>query len=327
MPDSRLLNKFFRLRVQAWDLVTAGGVVLSVASVFGFLGSYWWFFDLFSHFRVQYLVALTLATCLLLIPRRYPRSVFFAAFAIVNLLAIAPLYYGLEAQGAHNPSATYRSLLLNVNTETGKPDQVAGAIRELHPDIIALEEVNERWVALLSSALTAYPYSKTEPREDNFGIALYSKFPIINGEVREIGEAGLPSVIAELQLPSGPLTVILTHPLPPAGPENSRLRNEQLTRIGETARQAKSPVLLLGDLNATPWSACFKPLLKQANLRDASQGHGVLPTWPTFLPIMLIPLDHCLHSAGVRPMRESLGPKTGSDHYPVVLDFVLSSGE
>ena len=64
------------------------------------------------------------------------------------------------------------------------------------------------------------------PRQDNFGIALYSKYPFVRSEIRQVGEADIPSVIAELELPEGRLTVIGTHALPPGGADNSRLRND-----------------------------------------------------------------------------------------------------
>lgn len=162
------------------------------------------------------------------------------------------------------------------------------------------------------------------PREDNFGVALYSRYPLARSEIRQIGEAAVPSVIAEVELPDGPVTVIATHPLPPDGPENSRLRNEQLARLPGIVKQMRSPVLLLGDLNATPWSFHFKQLLRRSGLRDSSQGRGVQGTWPTYLPVLLIPIDHCLYTAGVHVVGRGTGPRVGSDHYPLVVDFVLT---
>jgi endonuclease/exonuclease/phosphatase (EEP) superfamily protein YafD len=119
---------------------------------------------------------------------------------------------------------------MNVNTLSGGPRKVAQTIRHFDPDIVVLEEVNDRWLAALSFALRAYPYSQSMPREDNFGIALLSKYPLVQGQIRQVGQAEIPSAVAELQLPDGRLTVIATHPLPPGGPEASRLRNDQFCR-------------------------------------------------------------------------------------------------
>ena len=318
------MSNFFKLRIRSWDLVTACGAVLALATVVSFFGSFWWFLDLFSHFRVQFLVGLVSIAIVLLFRRRYQAPVIFGVFAILNLCTIAPLYFGKEPQ-PRAASRSYRSLLINVNTESGLPEKVADAIQQLNPDVLVLEEINDKWMRALSVALHAYPYSKVMTREDNFGIGLFSKYPMNKSEIRGIGEADVPTAIAEVELPDGRITVIATHPLPPGGWENSRLRNDQLAKLPEVVTNANSPVLLVGDLNATPWCIHFKRLLSQSGLQDGSQGRGVLGTWPTFLPILLIPIDHCLHSRGTHVTKKATGPKVGSDHYPLVVDFVLVS--
>jgi endonuclease/exonuclease/phosphatase (EEP) superfamily protein YafD len=310
--------------MRPWGLVTACGAILSMATVLGFCGSCWWFLDLFSHFRVQFFLGLSAVALVLVFLQRSIVPAFFAVLAAINFCTIAPIYFDKEPQPTGS-SRSYRSLLMNVNTESGKPHQVAQAILQIDPDVVILEEVNDAWLCALAVALRGYAYSMAMPREDNFGIALYSKYPLVQSEIRQVSEANIPSAIAELQLPDGRLTLIATHLLPPVSAENSRLRNDQLTRLPEIVKQANSPVLLLGDLNATPWCAHFKRLLNQAGLRDSSQGRGVLGTWPTRIPLLLIPIDHCLYTAGVHIMRKARGPKVGSDHYPLVVDFVLTA--
>lgn len=313
---------FFNRLICPWDWAALCGALLSIATILGFLGSFWWFLDLFSHFRVQYFFGLAAVTLILLFPRRYKACFFFGMLSLVNGGLIATLYFGESPQPT---KGGYRSLLMNVNTFCGKPEKVAQTINQMAPDLVVLEEVNDRWLSELSTSLRAYPYSRTIPREDNFGIALYSKHPFIRSEIRQVGEADVPSVIAELELPDGPLTVIATHPLPPGGAENSRLRNDQLARLPTLVKQAKSPVILLGDLNVTPWCSHFTRLLRQSGLKDSSQGRGVLATWPSFSPILLIPIDHCLHSASIQITKKAVGPNSGSDHYPLIIDFVLTA--
>jgi endonuclease/exonuclease/phosphatase (EEP) superfamily protein YafD len=132
--------------------------------------------------------------------------------------------------------------------------------------------------------------------------------------------------LAEIDRPQGTFTLIGTHAVPPASAENTRLGDEHLSHIPEIVRAAKSPVLLLGDLNATPWCSTFQQLVRESGLRDSSRGRGVQPTWPSFMPLLWIPIDHCLYGPGIKVTNKRVGPKIGSDHYPVVVDFGLSSG-
>jgi endonuclease/exonuclease/phosphatase (EEP) superfamily protein YafD len=97
-----------------------------------------------------------------------------------------------------------------------------------------------------------------------------------------------------------------------------------LASLTPLVQRLGAPVLLLGDLNASPWSYPFRRLLEGSGLRDGSLGRGFQPTWPTGLWPLLIPLDHSLHSAGIGIQDRIVGPAVGSDHYPVIVDFTVS---
>jgi len=50
---------------------------------------------------------------------------------------------------------------------------------------------------------------------------------------------------------------------------------------------------------------------------------GMQPTWPTFSPLLEIPLDHLLHTKDVTIVNREIGVDVGSDHYPLIVDLVL----
>jgi endonuclease/exonuclease/phosphatase (EEP) superfamily protein YafD len=117
--------------------------------------------------------------------------------------------------------------------------------------------------------------------------------------------------------------LIVSHPLPPGSAEYSRLRNDQLRALAAKVRESNVPTIVLGDLNATPWSPYFRELLRASGLRNTSQGRGLYGSWPAGLPIGRIPLDHCLVSPSLHVMDKQLGPQVGSDHLPVVIDLQI----
>ncbi len=82
---------FFRLSIRPWGVFGAAGVIACVATVLGFCGRFWWTFDLFAHFRVQYFLGLAVVAVLLLIPRQRKLAACFAVFALINLAVILPI--------------------------------------------------------------------------------------------------------------------------------------------------------------------------------------------------------------------------------------------
>jgi endonuclease/exonuclease/phosphatase (EEP) superfamily protein YafD len=318
MTDKPLRFFSLQLRSWAWGLLKLSGAIASVATIFGFFGSFSWFFDLFSHFRVQYFLGLLVIAVLLGIGRHRTWSATFLWLAFINLAVVLPLYFGKQTLDPH--ALFGRAMLLNVNTSLGDAARVRTVVEAEAPDILVLEEINARWLADLAWLTNTYPHRLIQPREDNFGIALYSKYPLKDGRIFTIGEAGVPSIIATAEAEFRKFCIVATHPLPPFGSDYSRQRNEHLEQLPYFLT-TPHPILLLGDLNVTPWNSHFRNLLKQSKLRDSTKGFGYQPSWPSHIPPFLIPLDHCLHSETIGIFDRRIGKGVSSDHYPLIVDF------
>ncbi|XOF34660.1 MAG: endonuclease/exonuclease/phosphatase family protein [Candidatus Electrothrix sp. YB6] len=308
--------------VQYTGLLTAAGAVACVGTVAGFFGYFFWLADLFAHFRVQYLLGLTLLSLLLLLAGRRKTVGIFLVFAAVNLALLLPLYLGGQSGTAHEgqDGPGFRVMLLNVNKTDGNPQRVSRLIRETAPDIIVLEEISRQWQTDLARLSRSFPHAVVRPREDNFGIGLFSTFPLVKHSIISPGRAALPTILAVVRIEQRDVQLIATHPMPPLGPELSRLRNEQLDQLPQYVGSSL-PVILLGDLNTSPWSPHFKRLLQRTRLRNSMPGFGVQATWPDSNPFLRIPLDHVLHSDHIVVRNREVGPDAGSDHLPVIVDF------
>jgi endonuclease/exonuclease/phosphatase (EEP) superfamily protein YafD len=164
-----------------------------------------------------------------------------------------------------------------------------------------------------------------EPREDNFGIALFSRLPSTNSELIELGKAGVPSIATTIFVGGQEVFLLGTHPLPPGSAEYARLRNEQLQEIAALIRRHDMAAIVLGDLNCTPWSPYFTDLIRDSGLKNASQQRGLFGSWPAWLPLARIPLDHGLVSPTIRIIQKWTGPPVGSDHLPLVLELQIST--
>jgi endonuclease/exonuclease/phosphatase (EEP) superfamily protein YafD len=302
-------------------LIAAGGIVFS-ATLVGFAGKVWWVFDLFSHFRIQYLFSALGIMFLLAAFRSLRAAAAIALCVAINLACIIPHYVdGVEGGSGVSPSL--RVATINVNNPNQRHDLVREFIFESDPDVLLLIEVNSRWVGALQELHSLYPYRQLEPREGFFGIALYSKIPLIASEVIGFGEAGLPSIVAKIELAGRPLTLVGTHAHPPVSSTRAWLRNNHLEALAGYIGSLPGPKLLLGDLNMTPWSAYFDGLLESSGLVDGSKGQGIKATWPVNSLLLGIPIDMCLVSRELLVKSYIVGRDIGSDHYPLVVDLGL----
>ena len=80
-------------------------------------------------------------------------------------------------------------------------------------------------------------------------------------------------------------------------------------------------MIVLGDLNLTPWSPLFSDLEASTELTRARHGYGLAPTWyakvGTFT--MGLVLDHCLISDELECVSHRVGADIGSDHRAVIV--------
>ena len=168
-----------------------------------------------------------------------------------------------------------------------------------------------------------YPYKIVEDRDDPFGIAMYSKFPFNSISVIEAAPFGYPEIVATAIVGRDRLNIISSHPMPPIGKTNYDARNQQLEGLARLAGRTPRPLILVGDLNISLWATHYREFEQQSSLSNARRGFGIEPTWPLFLPIAMIPIDHVLVSDDIAVTSFDTARDIGSDHYPVVVNFRL----
>ena len=308
-----------RSTMSIWGLVEAAGVLLCAATIAGFLARYWWCFELASHFRLHLALGLAGAAATLATGHRGRMALLCAVCAAANGMLVLRVFLPAEPVEAH-AKTTLRLVSLNVHTENEQRGLVLRFLQNANTDVILVMEVNAAWMQALQPLRTNYSEIVAEPREDNFGIALFSRLPLTNSEVIELSEAGVPSIAATIFVDKRTVFLLGTHPLPPGSAENARLRNEQLHEIAALVHTQSVPAIVLGDLNCTPWSPHFVDLISNSGLKNASPRRGLYGSWPAWLPWARLPLDHGLVSPTIRVIDKRVGPFVGSDHLPLILD-------
>ena len=308
-------------RFDYWGLIGTLGAWAVIGTLAGFLGTRHWVLDLFAHFRLQYLLFLAPLAVVLAVRRCPITASVFGAAALLNLLMLAPAWW---PRAAVDPAAPRSLLVLNVQNQNVDATRTLALLRQANPDFALLMEVNPRWLASLATLTNALPYTLSQARADNHGIALYSRFPLRRGTVRYPGEGWVPVVDAVCEVGGQSLRILGAHPLPPWGDEGTRLRNDLLRALPALVAETNLPTLLAGDLNVTAGSRHFHWLTVETGLRDASLGHGLLGNWPSRLPAPLrVRKDHVLASPAIPVGGWTVAGPVGSDHLPLIMRFHL----
>lgn len=242
----------------------------------------------------------------------------------LNASVVLPCYWGVKTQEPQGvETERLRVLLSNVYTANTHSELLIELVQAENPDIVVLEEVNDRWINELQKLNVRLPYSKWISRSDNFGIGIWSRLPFSEVKVIEFGDYSVPSIEAEVEFAGQKLSILATHPVPPVSVGGFAERNAQLVDLAGLARQSVLPMILVGDLNVTMWSPYYRRVILESGLKDARKGFGVLPTWPTLLPFMKIPLDQCLVSPSIHVRGFKTGTSVGSDHLPIIVDLTF----
>ncbi len=271
--------------------------------------------ELFSHFRVQYFVAAVTLGMVFAAFRKPAGFLTMLAIGVVNGALVFPWY----TDDVHETgSAALKILHANVQASNENAASILDVIGSERPDVIFLQEINERWLEDLEPLAETYPFRLAVPRHDNFGIAAYARSPPLASRTIASPPSGFPTLLLRLSVAGRAVTLVSSHPSPPIGSAGHHSRNVQLGSIGALLAAIAEPKVLIGDLNVTMWSHNYSTLTRVAGLVDARRGRGVLPTWPVGLPIAMIPIDHCLTSADIAVVDLLTGPDIGSDHRPLI---------
>lgn len=131
---------------------------------------------------------------------------------------------------------TLKVLTANVAYTNDRYVDVLAMVRREDPDLLLLIEVDRAWVEALAPLDQHYGHQVREARSEGLGIVLWSRFPLLEQEIKHLVSERRPSIFATVDAPGiGPVRYVGTHPVPPG------LR-DRITRSDETTERRDSRV-------------------------------------------------------------------------------------
>jgi endonuclease/exonuclease/phosphatase (EEP) superfamily protein YafD len=306
-----------------WGFIVAT-VLLVVLSLTGYLGELDYRYDLTSHFKLQYLLAGFCLFFFFLLTKRKVWCIVSIFCILLNLIEVMPWYLPARAIATNANPQPLRVLQSNVFFKNKQYSEVISMVKAENPDLAVFQEVTDAWAKELAALHDILPYSIVPQDTNKFGIVIYSKLPLENSSIQDF-EGVRRSIFADVKIQDRVVSVIVTHLTIPITRSSFDRRNKHLIEIGNSVAKIKNPFLVLGDFNITMWSPFYQRFIDRTGLRNARSGFGILPTWPTNMPLLSIPIDHCLVSPTIKVLKLRAGRRVGSDHLPLITDLVIGN--
>ncbi len=302
---------------------------VSLVTALSWLAALHWTLELLVHFTFYFFLASAGLALAALGLRIFRVAALSALIAIVSFMAIWP-HMRLPASDLRprETDIVVRVLWANLHNWATDVDALKRLIETERPDAVVLTELAATHEATLAALRGQLPFQTPVPNGNALGMMMLAKKPPVSLRFDLAAGDKAPLLVARICPDNtGCLTIVSLHASRPF-PYRDGARDRQLANAAEVARRhvdAGEHVMLLGDLNVTPFSPVFTQLLARSGVVDsasmlAEQARASTSTWWLGNTGIGLPIDHALVSPTVRLTSRRLGPAIRSDHLPLILD-------
>jgi len=218
------------------------------------------------------------------------------------------------------PKNSFSIMISNVRMSNHHYDQFIKVVKENDPDILLVNEPDDKWAAELKVLEPNFPYCIKCPLNNTYGMMFFSKFKLLKKEIRYLVEEGIPSFYSVIELPTGKYFDFFTvHPQPPHLNKNTDTREAELLIVAKMAKATPYASVVAGDLNDVAWSHTTNLFRKISGLLDPRIGRGFYNTYNALVPFFRYSLDHIFYDPAFRLIQMKRLNKFGSDHFPILV--------
>jgi len=308
-------------------------IMLSVCAFIPLIRSYKWWVRVFDFPRLQFLF-LSLLFLILLTATQTFSIINFCIFTVLLTGVLLDLYRVLpytklgrvESKKIKNysPENMIKILSANIYIENSDYELIFKEITKVNPDLVLLVETDSKWAEKCRFLKKTHPYYIEIPKENTYGMLLFSKLPMLDTEVKYLTDSEVPSIFTKIKLKSGRvIRFIGLHPRPPRPQEGSSKQRDLALKMvsNQIDFSIGEPTIVAGDLNDVAWSHSSREFLRTSGLKDPRKGRGFFNSFHVNWSFLRFPLDHIFHSKHFKTLRIEILGDVGSDHYPIFAEL------
>lgn len=248
--------------------------------------------------------------------------------AIVGACGVAPEVRHAWPRRDNLPADGQPIRLISLNNYRRRDNapRVAAMLREQSPDLVAFAEYSAACDSELAAAVgDAYPYRVVHPMESSRGVALYSRWPILNTRPL-VGGPGFERFFeSTVDVRGRPVRVIVAHFTSPQSPDMIWMNRIAVDECAKLVRaDPATPTIVAGDLNF-PFHSQQSDVFRHARLAhvDDRAGWGLRWSWMPLSTLPVTRIDHAFVSPQFAVADSRVLGRVRSDHLPIVVDLVL----
>ena len=293
-------------------------LALAASSATALFRSEAWIADLIESFRphlvVAALAALPLAFTLGGGWRRAAVAIFAACFIVNGATIIRTVRAATPPPPEARGGIRLKLVTVNLLWSNRQHQLLRDWLQVEGPDIVVTQETTARWAAELDKLDPILPYRRLPGPTDD--LAFLSRYPFEMANEVGIRTHGTLA-LATLDVGQRHIDLMALHASVPTHPAWRLARDTMFDDVAGFARRTRTPLVVAGDFNATPWNRSMRRLVRDSPLRHAPGFWR--PTWTAWVPHWMgLPIDHVLAASDCRVVDRRVGPDIGSDHRPVV---------
>lgn len=288
---------------------------LLLVCLLGRLGSYFFFFELFSHFSAQ---CLAIAGFLFIYWILFRNRLYAVALFSVLLNAWLVLPW-VTSKTPATESADLRIMHTNVLFTNLEYDAILESIRRENADIVLIAEATPPLFQKFRQELhREYPYGYLVYSKTHCYVAIGSRTPL---RVNHAAVTANRMLHVHTTVKGREIALISVHPKTPLNPTWFESRNERLQYAFDQAAKESVPTILAGDFNVSVFSPVYRSLVASSGMQASRKGFGISPTYRNGYGPLMIPIDHVLTNKGFRTVGFHTLDMKESDHKAIVADL------